>query len=163
MELTAENVNDLFDYREGVLFWKKKVSRNIFVGKQITSKSGNGYLQVSIKKKMYPVHRIIFLMFNGYLPKIVDHIDRNPLNNRIENLREATNVQSGYNRGLQSNNTSGTKGVVWNKKASKWQVQLWIDKKYKYFGVYSDKGLAELVAIEATNKYHKEFSSYGHE
>ena len=160
MKLTSEELKKLFSYVDGKLFWNVRPSKRIRVGDEAGSISIYGYRQVCISRKTYFTHRLIFMMFNGYLPKIVDHIDRDTSNNRIENLREVSAVQSSYNRGLQSNNTSGIKGVTWHRHYKKWQVQLHIDKKYKYFGSFVDKELAELVAIEASNKYHKEFSCY---
>ena len=61
--------------------------------------------------KMYLTYRLIFLMEHGYMPKYVDHINGDPADNRIENLREATAMQNGTNRGKQTNNTSGYKNV----------------------------------------------------
>ena len=162
MELTHERLNELLYYKDGKLFWKNRPSKRVKIGDEAGSFTAEGYRQIGIDRKMYRTHRLVFFMFNKYMPKIVDHKNRDITDNSIENLRDVSAVHSSYNRGLQSNNTSGTKGVTWNKQARKWQVQLHVDKKYKYFGCYEDRELAELVAIEATNKYHKEFSSYAH-
>jgi len=64
------------------------------------------------------------------------------------------------NQKISTRNTSGTKGVTWHKRDKKWSVQLRINKICHSFGYYDDKELAELVAMEATNKFHKEFSAY---
>ena len=60
-----------------------------------------------------------------------------------------------------SSNTSGVKGVSWRRKSKKWTVRVTVDGEYKSFGSYDDLELAELVAIEARNKYHKEFANHG--
>ena len=63
-------------------------------------------------------------MHHGYLPKYVDHIDGNRLNNRIENLRPATAIENAYNCKMSKNNTSGVKGVSWNKGTKKWEANI---------------------------------------
>ncbi len=69
----------------------------------------------------------------------VDHINRNGLDNRRDNLRFATPSQNIYNRGLQENNTSGFMGVVWNASANKWQAQIGVNNRLKYLGLFLTK------------------------
>jgi len=99
-------------------------------------------------------------MHHNYFPEYIDHIDNNPLNNKIENLRECTLSQNSQNQKLKSNNTSRIKNVTWHKRVKKWQVQIMINGKNKYFGVYEDLHLAELVATEARIKYYAEFARH---
>jgi hypothetical protein len=146
-------LKELFDYKDGNLFWKK-------TKKQITNIEPIGYVRVCLNKKQYKAHRVIFLMHHGYLPECIDHIDGNKLNNKIENLRPATRQQNGQNSVMRKNNKSGAKGVCWSKSANKWRVQINVNKEKKYFGVYEDLELAELVAIEARNKYHNNFARH---
>jgi hypothetical protein len=146
-------LKELFDYKDGNLFWKK-------TKKQITNIEPIGYVRVCLNKKQYKAHRVIFLMHHGYLPEFIDHIDGNKLNNKIENLRPATKQQNNQNRGIQKNNKSGAKGVCWSKATNKWRIQININNKKEYFGVYEDLELAELVAIEARNKYHNNFARH---
>lgn len=163
MEITKELLHELFEYKEGELYWKVYTSSKTKPGDKAGCKNSHGYIQISIKKKLYQAHRIIFFMHNGYFPKYVDHIDGNRLNNRIENLRKATNFENSWNSKIRKNNTSGIKGVNWNKSRKKWEVRLRfaVTGKNLYFGRYVDKELAELVAIEARNKYHGEFANHG--
>ena len=58
---------------------------------------------------------------------------------------------------LKIDNKSGSKNVHWNKQRNKWTVMIRVDKKQKYIGLFEDLELAELVATEARDKYHKEF------
>lgn len=160
--LTQEYLQSIFDYKDGNLYWKKKTSKesNICIGNKAGSKNNYGYIQVSIKNKLYKVHRIIFCMHHGYLPEFIDHINKDKSDNRIENLREATKSQNSLNTKTRINNTSTAKNVYWHKPSKKWWVTLTINEKQKSFGYYDDFELAELVAIEARDKYYGEFASH---
>lgn len=155
--ITQEEAVKLFEYKHGELFWKIDWSDKARKGKKVGCMK-NGYLGLKINKKDYRVHRIIYLMHHGYMPEFIDHIDGNPLNNNVENLRECTKSQNNYNSKIPSTNTSGMKGL--KKKGRRWAVEFWIDGKPKWFGSYKEKELAELVCIEARNLYHKEFARY---
>ena len=76
----------------------------------------NKYYQIRLNYKNYLVHRLIFLYHHNYLPKVIDHIDRNKLNNKIENLREVTHSQNLMNCKSYKNSSSKYKGVTWIKK-----------------------------------------------
>ena len=103
--------------------------------------------------------RVIFLLEFGRLSenKIIDHIDGNPLNNKVENLRESTRNQNNQNSRRPKTNTSGHKGVYWDKKSGKWRVLIFANGKFHHFGFYEDKEEAIRVAIEARKKLHGEF------
>lgn len=159
--ITQDLLKELFEYRDGNLYWKVKKASRISIGDKAGTLNGRGYIYTGINGKDYRNHRLIFLMCHGYLPKCVDHINGNTTDNRIENLRDVTQSQNIQNSKKYRNNTSGAKGVQKRSKSNKWQVQIYINKKYKYLGTYEDLELAELVAIEARNKYHKEFANHG--
>jgi len=158
--LNQEFLLNAFEYKNGEIYWKTKISRIVKVGKKAGSFDAKGYKEVGIQGKSYKVHRVIFMMFNGYLPKELDHIDGNRSNNCIENLRDATSSQNNYNQKLKSNNTSGYKGVSWCKYKEKWTVRVTTNKKVKQVGYFDDLELASLVAIEARNKYHSEYARH---
>lgn len=107
---------------------------------------------VRINTGTYAVHRIIYLYHHGYLPAIVDHIDRNSQNNKIENLRDADWNLSNQNRGTFKNNTSGWKGVSFNKLKNKWEIRVMTNGKRKLIGrfVLLYEGLAALAAHRAS-------------
>jgi hypothetical protein len=169
--MTQEEAHRLFDYKDGVLFWKirplsdfKTLGRCVqwnerYGRKQVGSCAGK-YVNVSINKIRYQAHRIIFLMHHGYLPTIVDHINRKTQDNRIENLRAATFSENLRNAKAPKSNTSGYKNVVWHKQRCKWNVRLTINHKNTSFGLYDDIELADLVAHEARNKYFGSFARH---
>jgi hypothetical protein len=152
-ELTKDYLHTLFEYKDGNLFWKIK-RKTVNSGEQAGRVANTGYIHIGVDRSIYAAHRLIFMMFYGYFPKEIDHINGNKADNRIENLREVTKSQNGLNRKLPSHNTSGIKGVVWHKNNKNWMVQLAVNGKNKYFGSFKDLELAELVAIEARDKYH---------
>ncbi len=159
--ITQDYVKQLFEYRDGELYWKVKYSQRVKIGAKAGALDGDEYFRISINGKRYLNHRLIFLMHHGYLPEYLDHIDGNPSNNKIENLRAATLTQNQHNRKLGKDNTSGVKGVCWHKIKKKWQVQLRINNKVKHFGYFKNLELADLVAQEARNKYHGAFANHG--
>lgn len=156
--LSKEYLQSLFDYRDGELYWKIS-KQKIIKGSKAGTLHHSGYVYLRINGKHYASHRLIFMMFNGYLPEFIDHIDRNKSNNKIENLRATTKQQNSFNANLSKANSSGIKGVSWHKKDKKWQVYLSVNKKLKNFGSYYDLNLAKFVAETMRYKYHKEFSS----
>lgn len=85
-QLTQEYLNSLFDYDDGHLVWKIATNKNVKIGSIAGGKVTSGHVKISINKKICTAHRIIFMMFNGYMPKFVGHKDGNTLNNKIENL-----------------------------------------------------------------------------
>lgn len=165
MELTQDKANELFEYRDGALFWKHRtISRGRKLkkgGKQITTKDAEGYLKVCVNYKYYLAHRVIWLMHYGNVPEFLDHINGNKSDNRIENLRPATKYQNSCNRKSRSDNTSGVKGVNWNKIKNRWQARIYVNKKAISLGYYKDLELAELVMMEARIKFHKEYANHG--
>ena len=157
--LTKEILHDLFIYKDGLLYKKPKSNRcrsDIIIGRN----NGNGYLRTAINYKSYYIHRLIFVMFHGYFPKQIDHIDGNRSNNRIENLRPATYPENNRNAKIRIDNSSGCKNVSWAKDRQKWCVAIRLNRKRIYLGYYEDLELADLVAHEARDKYHKEFARH---
>jgi hypothetical protein len=152
--LTQDHVKSLFDYRDGQLYRKSN-------GKLSACKHADGYLRSHISNKIHYNHRLIFLMHYGYIPTFIDHIDGDPSNNRIENLREATNNQNQHNKKIGVNNKSGVKNVHWSKSMKKWCVQISVDKKIKTVGFYDGLEIADNAAQEARKMYHGEYANNG--
>lgn len=127
--ITQKIVKELFEYKEeGYLIWKVDNIR-IKIGDIAGAiNKSKGYYRVGIDGKKYLLHRIIFLWHHGYLPKYLDHIDKNKTNNRIENLRETTSQNNNRNSS-QRKSSSGIKGISWDRRRFKWCSQIEINKK----------------------------------
>lgn len=99
----------------------------------------SGYLQSQVLGKNYLAHRVLWLLHTGTWPaQFVDHINGNPIDNRLVNLRAVTRRENSRNRSLQRNNTSGTVGVFWNGTTNKWQATICIDERKYSLGNYDD-------------------------
>lgn len=112
------------------------------------------YLRTSINGIGHYMHHIIL---NSR--KLIDHIDRNPLNNMKSNLRFATKSTNAMNTRIPSNNTSGIKGVSWNNKSKKWVTYININKKRLILGYFKEIKDAAIKRAEAELIYFKEFSN----
>jgi 5-methylcytosine-specific restriction endonuclease McrA len=88
----------------------------------------------------------------------VDHWDGNGLNNRKRNLRIVTHQQNGCNRGPQANNTSGYKGVSWNKRDGKYEAWIRVNDRKIHLGYFDDILDAAKAYNEAAARLHQEFA-----
>ena len=140
----------LFKYKEGQLIRKTSVANNLYNAGDVAgcTHKYSGYRVLGINKVNYKFHRIVFLMCCGYMPEVVDHIDGNILNNKIENLRGCDTSRNAMNQTIAKNNTSGFKGVSWDKKSKKWKVSIMKNNKYIYLGLF-------LNANEGAKAYDK--------
>ena len=119
---------------------------------------------VNGKQKTVKLHRVILArMLDRDLMagEQVDHIDGNGLNNTRPNLRLATNAQNGANRRKSSNNTSGLKGVHWNKYAGKWRARIKVGGTIIHLGYFTDKDEAHAAYNAAAKKHFGEFANNG--
>jgi hypothetical protein len=96
--ITQEYLKAMFDYEDGVLYWKTKPNRRIKIGDAVGYINNRGYLSTKIEKKTLLVHRLIFMWHHGIFPKFIDHKDRNKNNNRIDNLRSVSHAENMRNR-----------------------------------------------------------------
>jgi hypothetical protein len=105
-------------------------------------------------------HRIIWEMHYGEIPDkmVIDHKDGNPWNNRLDNLRLATFAQNTQNSGKKPWNTSGVKGVVFNKKNNNWYSSICVRRKRIHLGSYPTKAMAAVAYAKASLRYHGKFS-----
>ena len=159
-DLTAEQVRELFDYDEenGWLIRKKDEygrAVNRPCGHKPTHSSGYGYGKVRIGGKDYLAHRIIWLWYYGTWPEgDIDHINRNKIDNRIDNLRVVSKSENGHNQNIHRTNTSGYPGVSWHKASKKYQARIMGDNKRINLGFFNAAEEAYRAYQLAKIKYH---------
>lgn len=150
----------------GNLYWKEvsphgKVKIGDIAGckaKRSKGKTGSYYVQVVYMKVQLLGHRLCWLIHYGCLVEMIDHIDGDPANNKLSNLRSCTNQENSFNRGKNKNNTSGYKGVSLNKSRGKYQAKIYINNKSVSLGYFLDPKDAHLAYVEGSSKYHGEFA-----
>jgi hypothetical protein len=152
--------NEWFEYRNGVLYWKHDRRSNKLKGKKVGALSSTGRLGVKLLGKQYLVHRIIYAMHHGNCAEYVDHIDGNPLNNKIENLRAATMSENAINSKPRAKTKSGVKGVTWHGRDKLWHVRLRVGGEQKSFGYFKDLVEATSVAKAARLQHHGAFARH---
>ena len=161
MEINQLILRDMFDYREdGNLI--RKDTGSIVGSKPKVATRNRRYAATKIKGQHFCVHKLIYMYHYGEMPKQLDHINKDSLDNRIENLRLATSSENMSNRNIFKNNKSGYPGVCWHKQHQKWGVTIGINGKFNHLGYFEDLELAGLVSIEARDKYHGKYASLAH-
>ena len=154
---SQKKLQELFDYRDGQLYWKERIHSSIDLSKPAGHIGKDGYRRIQIERKLYKSHRLVWKYHYGKDPKeFIDHIDGNKSNNNIKNLREATRQQNNFNKITQKNNKLGIKGV--SKIGNKYTATIFINDKRKYLGFFDTIEEARLAREEAEKKLFKEFS-----
>lgn len=164
-DLTADRLREVLDYdpRTGVFYWRyassSRTPKGSIAGHEC-KRSRTPYIMIGIDRKVYFAHRLAWLYMHGEWPDgHIDHIDRNPTNNRITNLRVATNSQNHANVGPRCNNTSGIKGVVKQPDCNRWCARITVQGKRIHLGLYETKDEAAKAYQDACQAYFGEFAA----
>lgn len=176
--ITQELVKKYFDYKDGFLYWKELNvhNRKTKIGDRAGYLSKNtGRYRLTVNAKAYITSRIIFLYHHGYVPEEVDHIDRNSLNDRIENLREATRAENNRNTCSRKNSSSQYLGVSFKTKKykyiskttqeliiypiSRWYARIQYDKIQKEIGTFKTEKEAVLAYNREAVRRFGEFAN----
>lgn len=135
-----------------------------YSGKEIGSLRDDGYINCTItiegKKVVILAHNLFYAIYHNdqnSLVEEVDHINGIKDDNRIVNLRLATNSQQNFNTGIRKDNKSGVKGVYWRNEYKKWAAQIKANKKTIFLGYYENKEEAIKARKDAEIKYHGEY------
>lgn len=149
-----------FDPLTGVIVTATKRKKGHPAGVRVDGNlSSRGRRRVKIHNVCYEAHRVAWALHYGWWPQtFLDHANGDPTDNRITNLREATPSQNVANSRRASWNTSGYKGVVWNKKSRRWQGQIRINGKLKYLGLFPTAEGAHAAYTDAAVKFFGEFA-----
>lgn len=158
--ITHKYLKEVLGYNEitGVFTWL--VNRNSYrgkvkVGAVANNVSAHGYIRIGIDGTRYQAHRLAWFYVYGKWPRSqIDHINRDRLDNRISNLREASDAQNKQNLGLNSRNTSGVTGVTWDKQRQKWFAKINHNYKQIPLGRFDNIQDATNAYAEAKRRLH---------
>ena len=182
-DLTQDIIKECFEYNpDGYLIWKDRpdwhfstpASKKTYTTQRVgniagrwhkrtdRTKEGFGYwvTNITIKGELgsFKVHRLIFAYHHGYFPEVVDYVDNDTNNNRIENLREATSKNNIYNMYKPKHNTSGYKGVTSLNKLGLYRAEITCRNVWFNMGNYADPRDAACVYDYAANLLFGEFA-----
>ncbi len=161
-DLTPERVRELLDYDPftGILSWRERPIRpgcerpdkgwnTRFAGKPAGRPDKHGHIYIGIayrrlyETRNFPAHRLAWAHYYGEWPVCdLDHKNRNPADNRIDNLRLATATLNLGNARQRKDNTSGVRGVYWDKKSRRWSAFITINRKVVNLGRFPNKAAA---------------------
>lgn len=128
-------------------------------GDRAGSPDTKGYWSVWANGRRYLAHRLVWLFKTGVWPRgQIDHVDGNRLNNRFENLRLASASQNSANAKRRCDNSSGFKGVCWDRSRGKWMAYITVHGRRKTMGRYHSREAAYSVYCAAAERAFKEYA-----
>ncbi|MDU5780733.1 MAG: HNH endonuclease [Pantoea sp.] len=143
----------VYHKENGFFTWKKTHGKSR-EGQIAGSMTKSGYIRINIGGQSYMVHRLVWLVENNDIPlEDIDHIDRDKTNNKITNLRLASRHQNMVNTGVYRNNSSGIKGVGFDKREGRWRAYICINYKNISLGYGVDFEDAVRLRKEAEKVY----------
>jgi hypothetical protein len=153
--ITQERLKQLLHYDPDTgVFTRIQSNRADRLGKQPGSRNTKGHVQIRLDGTLYVAHRLAWLYTNGEFPvNQLDHIDGDKTNNKIANLREATNKQNQENVPLQVNNTSGYRGVSFDKRLKKFRAYVCHNRQQITLGFFVTSELAAAAAKNARDRF----------
>lgn len=165
-DVTAEDLRALLDYdpETGVFrwLWRADVSRSTNVrlsGRVAGCPDHYGYIVIRIRGRLYKAHRLAWLYMTGEWPSHqIDHRLSETGDNRWEKLRQATHQQNMFNSKMPKSNTSGFKGVIWDKRRGMWRAQIGLNYRCIVLGLFTDPSEAYSAYLKAASELHGEFA-----
>lgn len=164
--LDFDRVNEVLSYdtETGIFRWKVKISDRAPVGKIAGGYTHQRHWRIRIDGHYYLAHRLAWLLINGeWPPQEIDHINRIRDDNRWANLRLASHSQNHANCGLRSDNTSGYKGVQFDKQKNKFLAQAYKDGKRIHVGFFDDPAEAHVAYCAKSKELHGDYHFPGEE
>lgn len=158
--MNQQILKELLNYNPdiGIFTWAND-RKCVKAGTKAGTITNQGYVRIKILDKVYMAHRLAWLYVYGKLPNdMIDHINHDKADNRIENLREATNQQNQFNKPKSKYSKSNYKGISFHKKSNKWLAQININKVNTYLGIFDTEEEAALAYQNKSKEIHKEFA-----
>ena len=144
-----------YEPETGNFYWIGKPSKRLPAGAKAGTQI-NGYIRIHMGGKLYGAHRLAWLYTHGVHPTYqIDHINGNGLDNRIENLREATALENAQNkRKAQKNNSHGNLGITYDKAKKLWRARITLAGTRIYLGKFKTQEQASNAYLQAKAKLH---------
>lgn len=160
MEPSQARLKEFFDYHDsGWLVWKKTKGSRTKIGSSAGGITVHGYYTVGFDQKKHQLSRLIYIWHNGDIGAFdIDHKDRVTTNNKITNLRICTRSFNNGNTKIPVTNTTGFKGVSYEKRRGKFEAYINFKSKKKHLGYYERPEDAAVAYNEAAVKYFGEFA-----
>lgn len=154
-----------YDPETGLLFWLTSY-KHFHAGRIAGLDVGRGYLGIKISRRMCLAHRVAWAIYHGDWPEHqIDHINGDPSDNRISNLRHSTQSQNMGNRKISKNNRSGYKGVRKRTDCDRWEAAIEMtgsagrrNRKSRYLGSFKTPQQAHAAYVAAAKEYFGEFA-----
>jgi len=156
MLITQSQLKSLLHYNQdtGLFTWLNNIKHHGKTKGKIAGYTNPlGYTLISIKGKTYHAHRLAWLYIYGEIPNIIDHIDHNPTNNKIDNLRNTDTRGNMKNCSMNIKNTSGFTGVHFDKQYGKWRAMIRVNSKKVSLYSGNSKEDAIIARKKANIKY----------
>lgn len=158
--LTHERLKNQLHYdpASGVFTWAAK-KQKVKVGSVAGKVRPNGYVEIRVDLISYQAHRLAWLYMTGDWPEAdIDHINRNPSDNRFTNLRPATRSQNLCNVVALSSSTTGVKGVDLHKASGKYRARIRAGGRRIELGLFATLDEARDAYATAAKQHHGEFA-----
>lgn len=130
---------------------------NLKTGNSAGYATDDGYIRVTIGDRKYMAQRLAWLYVYGTWPSLVDHINGDRSDNRINNLREVTQAQNQANSKVHCNNKTGVSGLTWDRHNSKWKVSVRIGGGRRVVKRFADLHEARAFNMYLRGTHHGEY------
>ena len=160
MSITHDKVIELvcYDASTGLFTWNKP-RPYCTAGKRAGGRTSSGYIRVILCGRPFQAHRLAWFYVHGSWPEHeIDHVNGVRDDNRLANLREATPSQNQANKAMRRDNTSGVKGVSWDRSRGKWHASITVSGRIKNLGRFEEIETAAAAYAEAARQFHGEFA-----
>jgi hypothetical protein len=173
---TIELLNEFLTYdpATGIFIWKRRDRKyfksgrdhnawnTLYSGKSAGGSRKDGYIRIRILANAYYAHRLAWKVHAGKDTELyIDHINMNPSDNRIANLRCSLHRENRRNSKLSKSNTTGFKGTSRNKKNGKYIARIQDNNKHLHLGVFSTAEEAHAAYCKAATNLFGEFANFG--
>lgn len=159
-DLTAARVRELLDYNPdtGIFCWRSSKRGSVKAGDEAGFRRGDGYIKIKIDQHAVWAHRLVWLYVHGVLPaQQIDHINGNPSDNRLSNLRDVSGAVNSQNeRKARRRKLGGTMlGAHWCATWRRWKSAICIDGKARHIGWFDTEADAHAAYVAAKRQLHE--------